>query len=283
MKSNSLEVLKASFNLPLLTREQEIALFQQFQRGGPDAQSAREKLFLHNIRLVSNIAKSMYPKEEFVDKMQWGMIGLDKAIDRFKIEKKCKFSTFAMSWIKQIISRETGNSLTVCGLNLPAHLLADYNKMVKVIENEKVEPSVESIINHPKMMRKVKGKRVKMTESKAVIILMLLKRHGRAVSLDEEVVFENRGGTVPRGEFLPDKKAEAAFDAVINQQIIDSLLVCLTPTQRLVIAQCYLVDSSTLCNVSKQIGLSPERVRQILSASLKRMLKQANKLGISPP
>ncbi|MCR4307053.1 MAG: hypothetical protein NUV80_00660 [Candidatus Berkelbacteria bacterium] len=136
MNSNSLEVLKASFNLPVLTREQEIALFQQFQSGGPDAQSAREKIFLHNIKLVVRVAKSTYPKEEFVDKFQWGMIGLNKAIDRFRIERKCKFSTFAVNWIKQTICRETGSSLTVCGFNLPAHLLADYNKMVKVIGRE---------------------------------------------------------------------------------------------------------------------------------------------------
>jgi RNA polymerase primary sigma factor len=283
MKSDSLEVLKTSFDLPILTREQEIALFRQCEKGGPDAEAAREKLFLHNLRLVRHIAKKIFLNIDLEDKIQWGVVGLSRAIDKFDWRKGHKFATYAPYWIKQAISREASHYSTVCGFNLPAHMFDDYSKASRIIAQEGLEPSVELIINHPEMMRMEKGKKVRMSLAKAKKILELIKNDGQSVPLDKEIVSSKSGNNSRLGEFLPDPKAESAFDFMINLEIVKSLLSCLTENQRQMVSLYFLVDGATQESVAMQTGVKPQRVSQLLADGLERMRLKAEQLGIHYP
>ena len=59
---------------------------------------------MHNIRLVFNIAKNYKSiTTDFDNIVQDGMLGLAIAADRFNIDRKIKFITFATPWIKKKI------------------------------------------------------------------------------------------------------------------------------------------------------------------------------------
>lgn len=86
---------------PPLSREEERSCFERAERGDADA---REKLILHNLRLVSHIVRKYYstsPSQE--DLVSIGAIGLVKAVDSFKISNGTRFATYAAKCIQNEI------------------------------------------------------------------------------------------------------------------------------------------------------------------------------------
>ena len=86
---------------PPLSTEEERAAFEAHLAG--DA-AAREKLILHNLRLVSHIVRKYYgTAKNAEDLVSIGSIGLIKAVDSFKVETGVKFATYAAKCIQNEI------------------------------------------------------------------------------------------------------------------------------------------------------------------------------------
>ncbi len=82
----------SSFPKPL-SAEEEAECFRLMKKGDG---SAREKLILHNLRLVAHIVKKYYLSGvDQEDLISIGTIGLIKAIDSFKSENGTRFATYA--------------------------------------------------------------------------------------------------------------------------------------------------------------------------------------------
>ena len=89
-----------SFPSPL-SAEEERAAFEAHRAGDT---AAREKLILHNLRLVSHIVKKYYSTaKNQEDLVSIGSIGLIKAVDSFKVETGVKFATYAAKCIQNEI------------------------------------------------------------------------------------------------------------------------------------------------------------------------------------
>ena len=83
---------------PPLSPEEEKESFELARSG---SEEARQRLILHNLRLVSHIVRKYYstsPDSE--DLISIGVIGLVKAVDTFKIESGTKFATYASRCIQ---------------------------------------------------------------------------------------------------------------------------------------------------------------------------------------
>ena len=84
-----------------LTQEQELTLATRARQGDADA---RNQLIHANLRMVVNIARQyQQPGVEMLDLIQEGNIGLIYAVDKFDPTLGCRFSTFAVFWIKKYI------------------------------------------------------------------------------------------------------------------------------------------------------------------------------------
>ena len=86
---------------PPLSPEEEKKSFELARSGNEEA---RQRLILHNLRLVSHIVRKYYstsPDSE--DLVSIGVIGLVKAVDTFKIESGTKFATYAARCIQNEI------------------------------------------------------------------------------------------------------------------------------------------------------------------------------------
>ncbi len=82
----------SSFPQPL-TAEEETQCFRLMREGD---EKAREKLILHNLRLVAHIVKKYYTSGDSQDDLiSIGTIGLIKAIDSFNVENGTRFATYA--------------------------------------------------------------------------------------------------------------------------------------------------------------------------------------------
>lgn len=116
---------------PLLTLEEEQKLSKKIHEGDLEART----IFINsNLRLVVNIAKKYLGRGlEFMDLIGEGNIGLIKAVDRYDASGLNKFSTYAVWWIRNTISR----GIKQYGRNrrIPISLLNKYERLVRV-ENE---------------------------------------------------------------------------------------------------------------------------------------------------
>ena len=86
---------------PPLSPNEEHELFLLAEKGNS---SAREKLILHNLRLVSHIVRKYYAgAKNQEDLVSIGTIGLIKAVDSFKISGGARFATYAAKCIQNEI------------------------------------------------------------------------------------------------------------------------------------------------------------------------------------
>ena len=86
---------------PPLTQEEEQKYFLKM-RGGDE--EARNKLILHNLRLVSHIVRKYYSSaKNQEDLVSIGTLGLMKAVDTFQLSNGAKFATYAARCIQNAI------------------------------------------------------------------------------------------------------------------------------------------------------------------------------------
>ena len=106
-----------------LNKDQEIELIQQYRH---NREKLNQLLFMHNIKIVFNIAKKYAAKsKDFDNLVQEGMKGLAEAAKRFDIEKGTKFVTYAGFWIRKYIlatfdEKKTWIERHSTSLNMPA-------------------------------------------------------------------------------------------------------------------------------------------------------------------
>ncbi len=86
---------------PPLSAKEEIKLFSEKDNGNA---KAREKLILHNLRLVSHIVKKYYSAaKNQEDLISIGTVGLIKAVDSYKLINGARFATYASKCIQNEI------------------------------------------------------------------------------------------------------------------------------------------------------------------------------------
>lgn len=91
----------------LLSEHEEKALARRAVAGD---ERAREELLMCNIRLVVSIARHFRDRGlPFPDVIQDGIVGLNRATEKFDPERGFRFSTYATLWIKQAIQRGLSN------------------------------------------------------------------------------------------------------------------------------------------------------------------------------
>ena len=93
------ELKKAASQYKTLSKDEEAKMIEEHKH---DRDALNDLLFMHNIRIVFNIAKKYMSKTDDFDSMvQDGMLGLAIAANNFDIERGTKFITYAMPWIKK--------------------------------------------------------------------------------------------------------------------------------------------------------------------------------------
>src|SRR5215207_4820833 len=100
----------------LLTREEEIELSKAAEAG--DAKARR--------RLIKKNRGYGLP---FEDLIQEGNIGLMKAVEKFDPNQGCRFSTYAMWWIRQAVQRAVADKGRT--IRVPVHMNEKIRKVYK--------------------------------------------------------------------------------------------------------------------------------------------------------
>jgi RNA polymerase sigma factor (sigma-70 family) len=102
----------------LLSAAEEVALAKRVERGDL---AAKEQMINANLRLVVSIAKRYRGLGvPFLDLIQEGALGLNRAVDKFDWRQGYKFSTYAHWWIRQAVSRSIANQAKT--IRIPTHI-----------------------------------------------------------------------------------------------------------------------------------------------------------------
>ncbi len=120
----------------LLSREEELFHAKAVKTKSPNHQKSRMILFKSNLRLVVSVSKKyMHRGIDMEDLLQEGCMGLYKAIDKYDYDTGYKFSTYAVWWIRQAITRALANNSK--SIRIPVHmtnLISKYKKFISDIE-----------------------------------------------------------------------------------------------------------------------------------------------------
>lgn len=242
---------------PLLSREEETALLRNIRtKGGAVCREVVDKLILSNLRLVVTISKdfrhSTLPQNDIILE---GVIGLQKAVERFIPAKGSKLSTYASWWIKQYMRRyiyEHGRTVRI-----PVHAcekIIAYNRVKsRLTEELHRAPTVYEIVDATGVSEKQIERLVRMDAS--------------CVTLDAPLGEDADSMTL--GDIIPDERSGGAdTDAEFRSDIalIKEILASYPKREREIVSLRLGLDGGkpmTLERLGLRFKITRERIRQI--------------------
>lgn len=248
----------------------EKQLWLEYKRSGN--LKIREQLVVKYIPLVKYVVGKMItnlPKNvEYEDLVEYGIIGLLDAVEKFDVNKEITFKTYAVTRVRGSIYDE---------LRSQDWVPRSVRKMVKDVERAYVEleavlkrvPTEEELAKHLDLPLK------KLEELYAKVDL------GNMSSLDD-VVYDGNDSTTTVANVVEDKKVVSAQTSLEREELRTALierLEELNENERLVITL-YYYEKLTLKEIGKVLEISESRVSQIHSkAILKLRSKLMSKFG----
>jgi RNA polymerase primary sigma factor len=244
----------------LLTADEEKALAARIAKG---EKAARDKMIESNLRLVVKIAKRYINRGlPFLDLIEEGNMGLIKAVERFKLSKECRFSTYATWWIRQSIERALVNQSRT--IRLPVHVSDDINKMLRtsreLTQRENCEPTVKDVAaamgSNPAYVRR---------------LMVLLKK---TYSIERPMGENSDYFLIDTIEDTSTVSPADLLEDVNKFELVSEWFEGLTDNEKKILTLRFGLDDKepqTLDTIGRSFGVTRERIRQIEAKSLEKL------------
>lgn len=242
------------------------ALIQQGNR------QAAQDLCIKNRGLVDKYAQGYHKQYgsrlDFEDLEQVGFIGLLKAAYRFNYKIGTAFSTYAVFWIKQNISREINDK--GFAIHIPEHMMERIKKVLAA--------DARLLINNASMKLDERisfiSEQIGISEEQVVECLILRQNYLTYASLDT-LVGEDEDTLLV--DLLPDEE-ELSVEDLVNMKMLrkelENILSTLTNREEQILRMRFGFDDGapkTLEEIGKMYGVTRERIRQIEAKALRKL------------
>lgn len=254
---------------PLLTAQQERELAMACARG---EQEAITQMVNCNLRLVVSVAREYAGLGvPLLDLIQEGSIGLLAAAKKFDYTREFRFSTYASDWIRQGMTRYLTEHAGL--VRIPSYT-AERIRRVRTAQAELLvqlgrEPTRAELARH-----------TGLEEEKVSRYLSI----DREISSLDAPVGDEEEGTV--GMLIEDTQALSPQEELVRKELkrtLDTLLSTLSPRQRQVLSLHFGLENGTVYSleeISKMLGVSKERARQIEQQAMRQLQRKGVSLGL---
>jgi RNA polymerase sigma-32 factor len=258
--SNLARYLAEIRQFPMLEQSEEFMLAKRWQEH-QDTEAAHKMVTSH-LRLVAKIAMGYrgygLPMSEIISE---GNVGLMQAVKRFDPDKGFRLATYAMWWIRAAIQEYILHSWSLVKIGTTAAQkklffnLRRVKGQLKALEEGDLKPETVKEI----------ATRLDVPESDVVDMNRRLAAPDH--SLNAPVRMDGEGEwqewLVDEGDSQETLLAESQ-EFGRRQKLLDRALKLLNPRERRILSERRLKDEpTTLEDLSKEFGISRERVRQI--------------------
>ena len=237
--------------------------FDQLTLAAARADQARMHMAEANLRLVVSIAKKYTNRgQSFLDLVQEGNIGLMKGVEKFEYRRGYKFSTYAVWWIRQALTRSIADQSRT--IRIPVHMIEVINKLWRTQKQLSHDLRREAT---PEDLADEMGLPVSRINA-------LLKIAQQTVSLDAPV---GDDADVSVGDFIEDKKAEDPSDGIgysLRKEKLDLALGSLSERERRILEMRFGLkdgEGCTLDEIGRIYNVTRERIRQIEAKGLRKL------------
>jgi RNA polymerase primary sigma factor len=258
--------LKEISKIPLLTADEEKALGYRIQQRGD--KEALQKMIESNLRFVIKIAKK-YRKSglPFLDLINEGNVGLIEAARRFDPERKVRFTSYAVWWIRQAI----------------LHYLSQASQVYRLSpKTANILYRVATTLNKRRSEMSENPSREVLAQEVGVSLKELnasLEATAGTLSLDHPI---DENGDLTLGDALEQStipSAETSSATIFLKEQIERTLGKLSPMEEKVLRLRFGLDDDnplTLKQIGDRMSLSRERIRQIEAQALNKLRKSSS-------
>lgn len=258
--------------IPILSNEEEIKLARAW-RETMDRPSA-EKLINAHLRLVTKIAAGYrgygLPLSDLIAE---GNIGMLQAMKHYDPEKGFRLSTYAMWWIRASIQEHILHNWSLIKIGTTSSQKKLFFSLRKT--SAAIRKAHEDETLTPELVTAIATK-LKVSEEEVKHMSQRLKKD-HSLNTPLQANDENQTEWI---EWLVDERDNQEInliqkDEMVKRRILfNDAMTCLTDRERSIIQKRRLTEPPlTLDEVSDDLGISRERVRQIENAAFSKLQK----------